>query len=126
VGSAAHPWRVDSTGLRDLRTYGVTLSATPEAHCSGKQNRPVAHLSRQPSRGACRLDFFTVPTLWLRTLYCFAIEHGRRRILHRTRLRPAVHTKTVTSSSGITASNKPPSHVLTMRGSRDFCDRRQP
>jgi putative transposase len=28
-------------------------------------------------------DFFTVPTLWFRTLYCFfAIEHGRRRILH--------------------------------------------
>jgi putative transposase len=28
-------------------------------------------------------DFFTVPTLIFRTLYCFfAIEHGRRRILH--------------------------------------------
>ena len=28
-------------------------------------------------------DFFTVPTLWFRTLYCFfAIEHGRRRVLH--------------------------------------------
>jgi putative transposase len=28
-------------------------------------------------------DFFTVPTLWFRTLYCFfAIEHDRRRILH--------------------------------------------
>jgi putative transposase len=28
-------------------------------------------------------DFFTVPTFWFRTLYCFfAIEHGRRRILH--------------------------------------------
>jgi transposase InsO family protein len=28
-------------------------------------------------------DFFTVPNLWFRTLYCFfAIEHGRRRILH--------------------------------------------
>jgi transposase InsO family protein len=28
-------------------------------------------------------DFFTVPTLRFRTLYCFfAIEHGRRRILH--------------------------------------------
>jgi putative transposase len=29
------------------------------------------------------LDFFTVPTLTFRVLYCFfAIEHGRRRILH--------------------------------------------
>ena len=28
-------------------------------------------------------DFFTVPSLWFRTLYCFfVIEHGRRRILH--------------------------------------------
>jgi putative transposase len=28
-------------------------------------------------------DFFTVPNLWFRTLYCFfAIEHERRRILH--------------------------------------------
>jgi putative transposase len=28
-------------------------------------------------------DFFTVPTLSFRTLYCFfAIEHGRRQILH--------------------------------------------
>jgi transposase InsO family protein len=28
-------------------------------------------------------DFFTVPNLWFRTLYCFfAIEHDRRRILH--------------------------------------------
>jgi putative transposase len=31
-------------------------------------------------------DFFTVPTLSFRTLYCFFIEHGRRRILH-----PNVH-----------------------------------
>jgi hypothetical protein len=29
------------------------------------------------------LDFFTVPTLSFRVLYClFVIEHGRRRILH--------------------------------------------
>jgi putative transposase len=29
------------------------------------------------------LDFFTVPTLTFRVLYCwFVIEHGRRRILH--------------------------------------------
>ena len=28
-------------------------------------------------------DFFTVPTLMFKTLYCFfVIEHGRRRILH--------------------------------------------
>ena len=29
------------------------------------------------------MDFFTVPTLTFRVLYCFfVIEHGRRRILH--------------------------------------------
>jgi hypothetical protein len=29
------------------------------------------------------LDFFTVPTVTFRTLYCrFVIEHSRRRILH--------------------------------------------
>jgi len=28
-------------------------------------------------------DFFTVPNLWFRTIYCFfVIEHDRRRILH--------------------------------------------
>ena len=43
----------------------------------------MARLSEQPSRGDCRLDFFTVPTLCFRILYClFAIEHDRRRILH--------------------------------------------
>src|SRR4051812_27652117 len=38
-----------------LRTYRVTLSATPEAHSGGKQSQPVARLSKQPSRGDCRL-----------------------------------------------------------------------
>ena len=28
------------------------------------------------------MDFFTVPTLTFQLLYCFVIEHGRRRILH--------------------------------------------
>ena len=29
------------------------------------------------------MDFFTVPTLTFRVLYCFfVIEHGRRKILH--------------------------------------------
>ena len=55
----------------------------PEAQPGRKQGQPAARLAKQPSRGDCRLRFFTVPTLCFRTLHCFfAIEHGRRRILH--------------------------------------------
>jgi putative transposase len=28
------------------------------------------------------MDFFAVPTVTFKLLYCFVIEHGRRRILH--------------------------------------------
>src|SRR3954451_20104015 len=55
VGRAAHPWRAAITRLRDLRTYRITVSATPEAHSRGKQSQPVARFSEQPSRGDCRL-----------------------------------------------------------------------
>ena len=41
VGSAAHPWRVASTRLRDLRTYCVTVSATPEAQ-PGRKAKPAS------------------------------------------------------------------------------------
>jgi putative transposase len=40
-------------------------------------------LAMTEGRMIAAFDFFTVPTLSFRTLYCFfAIEHGRRRILH--------------------------------------------
>jgi transposase InsO family protein len=38
---------------------------------------------RNHKDGVAAMDFFTVPTLGLRVLYCFfVIEHGRRRVLH--------------------------------------------
>src|SRR5205809_317259 len=55
VGRATDPWRAGITRLRDLRTYRVTLSATPKARSGGKQSQPVARFSEQPSRGDCRL-----------------------------------------------------------------------
>jgi len=83
VGRAAHPWRAAITRLRDLRAYPVTLSATPEAHSGAKQSQPVACFLDNHREVIAAFDFFTVPTLRFRTLYCFfAIEHDRRRILH--------------------------------------------
>ena len=67
-------------------------------------------------------DFFTVPTLSFRLLYCFfVIEHHRRRILHfnATDTRRAIgfcnnsekpcrfHARTATSSSIVTANSAP-------------------
>jgi putative transposase len=61
-------------------------------------SRYLRHLKRVPDTGKTKqwvaflnnhreviaaFDFFTIPSLAFRTLYCFfAIEHGRRRILH--------------------------------------------
>jgi len=48
----------------------------------GKAKRWLAFLNNHREVIAA-FDFFTVPTLNFRTLYCFfVIEHGRRRILH--------------------------------------------
>jgi hypothetical protein len=48
----------------------------------GKANRWLAFLNNHREVIAA-FDFFTVPTLKFRSLYCFfVIEHGRRRILH--------------------------------------------
>src|SRR3982751_5944720 len=44
LGRPAHPWRVGSTRLRDLRTYRVMQSATPEAR-SGLSMRVDANPS---------------------------------------------------------------------------------
>jgi len=52
-------------------------------HCdAGKARRWLAFLNNHREVIAA-FDFFTVPSLTFRTLYCFfVIEHGRRRILH--------------------------------------------
>jgi hypothetical protein len=48
----------------------------------GKVQRWLAFLNNHREVIAA-FDFFTVPTLTFRTLYCFfVIEHGRRRLLH--------------------------------------------
>jgi transposase InsO family protein len=51
-------------------------------HDEGKAKRWTAFLNNHREVVAA-FDFFTVPTLTFRVLYClFVIEHGRRRILH--------------------------------------------
>jgi putative transposase len=51
-------------------------------HSEGKAKRWLAFLNNHREVIAA-FDFFTVPTLTFRVLYCFfVIEHGRRRILH--------------------------------------------
>jgi transposase InsO family protein len=52
-------------------------------HCdAGRARRWLAFLNNHREVIAA-FDFFTVPSLTFRTLYCFfVIEHGRRRILH--------------------------------------------
>jgi putative transposase len=51
-------------------------------HDEGKAKRWAAFLNNHREVIAA-FDFFTVPTLTFRVLYClFVIEHGRRRILH--------------------------------------------
>jgi len=51
-------------------------------HDGGKAKRWAAFLNNHREVIAA-FDFFTVPTLTFRVLYClFVIEHGRRRILH--------------------------------------------
>jgi hypothetical protein len=89
---------VDFPYLRDApRTLAVnqriganhTRSFVRQA-VTGRQLKPVHRLNtawRIPSRGNSKVivafDFFTVPTLTFRLLYCFfVIEHDRRRILH--------------------------------------------
>ena len=48
----------------------------------GKVQRWMTFL-RNHSEAIAAMDFFTVPTIRLRVLYCFfVIEHGRRRVLH--------------------------------------------
>jgi putative transposase len=53
-------------------------------HDGSKAKRWLAFLNNHREVTAA-FDFFTVPTLRFRVLYCFfVIEHGRRRILHST------------------------------------------
>jgi len=59
--------------------YLQRLKRTPE---ESKAKQWLAFLNNHREVIAA-FDFFTIPTLSFRTLYCFfAIEHGRRRILH--------------------------------------------
>jgi hypothetical protein len=59
------------------------LALEAAARCDeGKAKRWLAFLNNHREVIAA-FDFFTVPTLKFRTLYCFfVIEHGRRHILH--------------------------------------------
>ena len=63
----------ERTGSRYLRRLSPPLNA----------GRLWAAFLRNQREIIAAMDFFTVPTLTFRVLYCFfVIEHGRRRILH--------------------------------------------
>ena len=63
-------------------TVSRYLQRLKRRHDEGKAKRWLAFLNNHREVIAA-FDFFTVPTLKFRTLYCFfVIEHGRRRILH--------------------------------------------
>src|SRR3954452_7300688 len=69
---------------RDLRTYRVTLSARLKRIPEGRKARQWLAFLNNHREVMAAFDFFTVPTLCFRTLYCFfAIEHHRRRIIAR-------------------------------------------
>ena len=62
-----------------ISRYLLRLKGRPD---KGKAKRWLAFLNNHREIIAA-FDFFSVPTLRFRTLYCFfVIEHGRRRILH--------------------------------------------
>jgi hypothetical protein len=66
--------------------YLQHLKRTPE---ESKASQWLAFLNKRREAIAA-FDFFTVPTLSFRTLYCFfAIEHSRRRILHFVTVHPS-------------------------------------
>ena len=59
--------------------YLQRLKRTPEKSQAGQW---LAFLNNH-CEAIAAFDFFTVPNLYFRTLYCFfVIEHGRRRVLH--------------------------------------------
>jgi transposase InsO family protein len=62
----------------DRRQVSSTAAVGPQRSC-----QTLARVSCQSSGGRRPMDFFTVPTLTFRVLYClFVIGHERRRILH--------------------------------------------
>ena len=80
LGCTSHSRRVASARIRDLWTHRVALSARTKAVSSGEQSQTVARLPDNHREVIAAFDFFTVPTLSFRTLYCFlVIEHGKRR-----------------------------------------------
>ena len=63
-------------------TVSRYLQGLKRRHDKNKAKRWLAFLNNHREIIAA-FDFFTVPTLKFRTLYCFfVIEHGRRRVLH--------------------------------------------
>ena len=73
----------------ELQKLGFVLSETTVARYlrrvqrRGDPARRWLAFLRNHREAMVALDFFTVPTVTFRVLYCFfVIEHGRRRILH--------------------------------------------
>jgi len=73
----------------ELQKLGFTVSERSVArylrriHRRGDPDKRWLAFLRNHREAIAAFDFFTVPTLTFRTLYCFfVIEHGRRKILH--------------------------------------------
>jgi hypothetical protein len=73
----------------ELRMLGFTVSLTTVSRCLPKRESDVDQRQRwltflrNHKDAITGMDFFVVPTVRFRLLYVwFAIDHGRRRIIH--------------------------------------------
>jgi hypothetical protein len=74
--------RVAEAWLRNLGTYGCQVFQRLRPSRGDASQNWLAFLANH-REVIVAFDFFTVPTLTFKLLYCFfVIEHGRRKVLH--------------------------------------------
>jgi len=82
MGSPEDPRRASETRPRRFGAEYGAVSAT-HAPSRGEPAKRWLTFLQNHREVIAAFDFFTVPTVTFRMLYCFfVIEHGRRRILH--------------------------------------------
>jgi hypothetical protein len=78
VGSPSHSRRVASVGIQDIRTHRFALLRRLKRRPDANKTKHWQAFLNNHREVIAAFDFFTVPSLAFRTLYCFfVIEHGR-------------------------------------------------